>query len=387
MTRVALVASSYAPRIGGVEEHVRHVAGGLRARGYDVVVWTVDQGDPPLREVDGIRVRRLPTPLPSRSVGGLARFAPRAAAALVRWLAAVARDRPGVVHVQCYGPNGVWASLVARLTGRRLVVTAHGETFMDADDAFEHSAVLRRSLTGSLRRAAAVTACSAYTLRDLEARFGLAPGRGVVVANGVDAVEAAGQRPAALPERYLLAVGRVVRPKGFDLLIDAFVEADLPGISLVIGGDGPGLDLLRGQVRDMGVADRVVFAGRLDRGQVVAAMAGATALVVPSRVEAFGIVVLEGWRAGVPLVATSRGGPADLVRDGVDGLLVDPFDLPALAAALRRVATDAELAGRLAAAGAQAVRQHTWGRVVDGYADVYAGLGVHPAAHPGPGAA
>lgn len=376
MTRVALVASSFAPRVGGVEEHVRHVAAGLRDRGWDVVVWSVDQGDTPLREVDGVPVRYLPTPLPNRSPGGILRFLPRGAVAAARWLHALVADRPDVIHVQCFGPNGPWASALARLARRRLVVTSHGETFMDADESFDRSALLRGSLVRALARADAVTACSAYTVRDLEARFGLATGRGVVVANGVDLDEPAGAPPAGLPGRYLLAVGRAVRPKGFDMLISAFAEAELPGVALVLGGDGPGLGLLRGQADHLGVADRVHFTGRLSRGEVVATMAGAAALVVPSRVEAFGIVVLEGWRAGVPVVATSHGGPADFVTDGVDGLVVDPGDTPVLADALRRVTADDELARRLAAAGAVTVRAYTWARVVDGYEAVYADLGL-----------
>lgn len=372
--RVALVASSFAPRVGGVEEHVRRVASGLRARGHDVVVWTVDQGDEPVHEVDGVRVRYLPTPLPNRSLGGMLRFAPRALRAAVCWLRAMAADRPTVLHVQCFGPNGPWASAVARLTRRRLVVTSHGETFMDADDAFDRSIVLRRSLAAALRRADAVTACSDFTARDLERRFGLAHGRATVVANGVDLDEASGPAPPGLPERYVLAVGRAVRTKGFDLLIDAFAAAAVPGVSLVIGGDGPGLDLLRWQVAEFGIGDRVSFAGRLGRGEVVAAMAGAVALVVPSRIEAFGIVVLEGWRAGVPVIATSHGGPADLVTDGVDGVLVDPQDTAAFAAALRRVTGDPALAHRLGAAGAEAVVPFTWASVVAGYEAVYDGL-------------
>lgn len=373
MTRVALVASSFAPHVGGVEEHVRHVAAGLRSRGHEVVVWVVDRGDvDPPEVVDGVPVRRLPTPMPARSLGSLLHFLRRAPGAWRAWRRALRQDRPDVLNVQCFGPNGAWATVLAAVSGRGLVVSSHGETYSDADDAFTQSALLRRSLVGALRRADAVTACSDHVVRDLEGRFGLAPGRAVVVPNGVDLDEPAGT--VSLPDRYVVAVGRVVRTKGFDLLLEAFAAAGLPDVALVVGGDGPELAGLAARGRELGVP--LHLPGRLDRGAVVAAMAGALAVVVPSRVEAFGIVVLEGWRSGAPVVVTSRGGPADLVTDGVDGLVVDPQDTAALAEALRLVVTDVAAARRMGAAGRATVEAFTWDRVVDDYEAVYAGVGL-----------
>jgi glycogen(starch) synthase len=370
---VALVTSSFLPRTGGVEEHVRNVASRLRDRGHRVVVWAVDQGDEGAPAVvDGVPVRYLPTPLPARSAGAALAFAAALPEALRSWRAAVRADRPDVLHVHCYGPNGLWAHALSAMTRTPLVLSGHGETFGDAHDAFGTSALLRAGLRRTLRTARAVTACSAYALEDLERRFGLRAGRGVVVPNGIELSEPAGARPDWLPARYLIAVGRAVRTKGFDLLVDAFARADLPAdLHLVIGGDGPELDPLRAQVRAAGLGDRVLLPGRLSRPEVVTAVAGARALVVPSRVEAFGIVVLEGWRAGVPVVATSAGGPPEFVADGRTGLLVDPRDVAALARALERVTHDDELAARLGAAGSAAVVSYSWERTVAAYEAVY----------------
>ena len=74
-------------------------------------------------------------------------------------------------------------------------------------------------------------------------------------------------------------------------------------------------------------------------------MAGAAVFVMPSRLEPFGIVVLEAWRAGTAVVATSRGGPPEFVRDGEDGLLVDPFDTAAFAGALEGLLADPTAGG------------------------------------------
>lgn len=374
---IALVPSSFWPRVGGVEEHVRRVAVGLRARGHDVVVWAVDRGDDSTgvaEAVPGVRVRYLPTPLPARTVGGLGRFMREAPKAWRAWAQAAAADRPDVVHVQCYGPNGPWATALAAARRLPLVVGTHGETFADAFRVFDTSALQRRALRWSLDRAAAVTACSAFAAADL-GRFGFEPADAVVVGNGVELDEQAGPAPAWLPERYLLALGRIDHVKGFDLLVRAYARARAEGLvdaelRLVLAGDGPGRASAQALAADLGIAEDVVWPGLLDRPTVGAVMQRAEALVVPSRVEAFGIVVLEGMRAGLPVVASNQGGAGEIVHDGVDGLLVDPRDTTGLAAALGALSDPAERS-RLGAAGRRTVLAHTWDTVTGRTLDVY----------------
>lgn len=114
----------------------------------------------------------------------------------------------------------------------------------------------------------------------------------------------------------------------------------------------------------------------LRRPDVVAVMARATALVVPSRIEAFGITILEGWRAGVPVVATRHGGPPEFVEDDVTGLLVDPDDCEQLSGALSRLLEHPALAARLGAAGRAEFQGYTWARVVELHEEVYGAVGL-----------
>ena len=372
MARIALVTSSYLPRIGGVEEHVAHVARRLAQRGHSVAIWSVDQGDVVPPDHDAIPVRYLPCPLPSRSVAGAMRFAARAFGARRAWRNALRLDRPDVIHIHCFGPNGVYATQFA---GRRpLVYSHHGETFMDT--VFDESALLRRSLTRTLERADAVTSCSTFAARDLE-RFGLPAARAEIVANGVQLDEPIGELPAALATvgPFILGIGRLVEVKGFDALIRAYallVERGADrGVDLVIGGDGPERARLQHLAEALGVGARTWFPGALARPQVGAAMAAALALVVPSRVEAFGITVLEGWRAGIPVIATRNGGPAGLISDGENGLLIDPESEESIAAALERVIAEPGLAGSLGESGARSVLAYTWDAAASAYEDIY----------------
>jgi len=402
MTRVALLPSAYPPALGGVEELTRHLALALVDAGDEVEVWTLhgDDAEPETVEVrDDLIVRRFPMPLPAVKWSSLHRSTTIGPRTLFSLRNAVDAFRPDVLHVVCFGPNGVYATALARLTGLPLIVSLQGETVMDDSDIFETSRVLRSALRRGLRAAAAVTGCSAFTLADAEGRFGLAPGRGLVLPNGVDLDEIhsggadpvgdppSGSHPPPEPDHlvgerpYVLALGRVVPKKGFDLLLEAYAGIDQSSrtVDLVIGGTGAALDDLRARADTLGLGGSVHFVGRLSRDRVARYMAGAELFVMPSRLEPFGIVILEGWRAGVAVVATNRGGPPEFVRDGVDGVLVDPFDTAAFTDALAGLLTDDTRRRAVAAAGRARVAEFAWPVVAERYRALYAGVTAPPA--------
>lgn len=366
--RIALFPSAYAPWVGGVEELTRRLAIELTNGGDEVEIWTLRHPTtlPAQEEVGGLRVRRFELPLP-----GLRTPLPRGALAGMRALRrAAAEFRPDVVHVQCFSANGVYASAL----DAPLVVSLQGETVMDDRDVYDRSLTLRLGLRFGLRRAKAVTACSSFVLADAYRRFGLPEGRGRVVPNGVDLAGDAVLTPLSVPfDRFVLGLGRVVRKKGFDLLLDAFARLapQRPGLGLVVGGDGPERDALAERVRELGLEDRVLLPGSLSRAQVAWAMANADVFVLPSRVEPFGIVVLEALRARKPVVVSAHGGATEIVRDEREGLVADPFDADALAAAIARTLEESALRERLTRAGEARVRAYDWPLVADRYRSIY----------------
>ena len=377
--RPAVFASSFHPHVGGVEEMVRQLTRAQTAAGAHPIVHTMRwPRDLPARESwEGIDIRRHSYRVPEGSTRRVLPAVvgnPMVLGDVVRQLRA---DRADLVHVQCVSSGSWFAYRAARMLGLPVVVTLHGELTMDADRIYERSPLLRHTLRMLLADADAVTACSQATLTEAEEWAGRAlRDRGRVVHNGVDLDEFAGpesdREPGARP--FALAIGRLVRQKGFDVLLDAFAAlvAD-PGFEwdVVIAGDGPERGALGAQADRLGVGERVRFAGRTDRAETVDLFRRAEVFVLPSRVEPFGIVNLEAMAAGTPLVASRVGGVPEIVDDGVTGLLVEPGDADDLAAALRRVHGAPQLRAQLATAGHAEVVGRGWPSVEQRYRDVY----------------
>jgi glycogen(starch) synthase len=195
-----------------------------------------------------------------------------------------------------------------------------------------------------------------------------------VIHNGVDVDEIRRARPASHARPYILAIGRHVPQKGFDVLIDAYAavlraKPDAP--DLVIAGDGPQRADLEKQVADLGLAERIEFPGRCDRPTTASLFRGCDVFVLPSRHEPQGIVCLEAMAAGKPVVATRVGGVPEVVRDGECGMLVDPDDSGALATSIGAVLSDDELRRRVGAAAYDRADLFDWSQIGGAYDALY----------------
>lgn len=319
----------------------------------------------------GICVTRLRFPLPAANPAAATRFligAPAAAAGIVRH---VRSCRAHVVHVIGGGPQSVYLGVIAGHLRAPLVFTTQGELTFDPHRAFRRSATLRSGLRHTVRRAQIVTACSAFALRSLEDLV-QPECPSLVVPNGVDPEEFARSDTVETGFRpYVLAAGRLVPQKGFDILIDAFALGELANLNLVIAGDGFEREALVRRARDLGIADRVRFLGVVDRSRLPALMRGARAFALPSRGEPFGIALLEAMAARVPAVATEAGGIPEFATHDVNALLVPPDDAHALSSALALLSSDARLRVRLVAEGVRTAHRLAWKEITSRYEAVY----------------
>jgi glycosyltransferase involved in cell wall biosynthesis len=238
--------------------------------------------------------------------------------------------------------------------------------------------VCRRRL--ALRLATHAVANSDASRADLVDVLGV-PGRRVVrVYNSVEDPLRAFAAPPKDPAR-IVCVGAMLPAKGQeDLLRAAALIRDLD-FSLELIGDGPTRPRLERAAAELGLAGRCTFAGARPNRDVLPRVAAAAVAVVPSLVEAFGLVNIEAMAVATPVVASRVGGIPEIIRDGVDGFLVPPGDPPAIAARLRQLLTDPALRHRVGAEARRAfLGRFERSRAVEAQADWLHQLAENPRA-------
>jgi glycogen(starch) synthase len=376
---VAIFASSFAPHLGGVEELSRRLAAEQRRRGLDSIVITnrYPKALPRDERIDGIPVYRERFRVPEPRPRHLAGWAIGTAATRRGILTTLRAHRTDVLHVHCVSSNGYYALRAARRTGLPLVVTMHGELMMDANGVYQRSAFLRATWRALLDHASLVTGCSQQVIDEAVQAYGPALlDKARVIPNGIDLDAVRAAEPEIRPRPYVAGIGRFVRQKGFDLLIDGFarIAADHADLDLVLAGDGPERDSLVRQAASSPFAERIEFLGGVPSPRAFGLLRGASAFVLASRHDVAPLVILEAMAAGAPVLAARVGGVPEMVRDGVNGLVFEGGSAESLAAGLHRILTDrAGTAARAERAGHDAAG-HTWQRIADAYADVYAAV-------------
>ena len=179
--------------------------------------------------------------------------------------------------------------------------------------------------------------------------------------------------PPALGERlrpgpfgdYVYSVGRLDEMKRFDLLLTALARS-ASELRLILAGEGPQRESLAARVAELGLEERVELVGWIDDERLIELYAGARAVYYAPYDEDYGYVTVEAFKAGKPVVTTEdAGGVLEFVRDGRNGFVCPAGSPGRIAAALDRLAEDAELAARLGRAGRERVAPIGWDRVVD----------------------
>ena len=379
--KILQVVPTYLPAVrhGGPIRSVHGLARALVARGQDVTVYTTHlHGRGVLQvptdrtvDLDGVAVRYFPVSTPRR----LAR-SPAMGAALNAGIGGF-----DIVHLQSIF---LWptasAARAAERAGVPWVVSPRG---MLVRELFRRRGWLRKrvwlaaSERRTLERARRIVATSELEATEAAA-FHLRLPPIEVLPNGVDPLSPAPLE--ALPAEWrgflaegvpFLFLGRLSWKKGLDRLVQSLTE--VPQARLVLAGSddegiGDGLDRL---AAECGVAGRVLRTGWVE-GEIKAALVGAArALVLPSISENFGNVVLEAWSLGVPVVVGRGVGLADEVAANNAGLVV--ADEPVvLAAALRRLAENAEAAREMGKRGRSAAERYSWPAIAARAEAIYA---------------
>jgi glycosyltransferase involved in cell wall biosynthesis len=278
-----------------------------------------------------------------------------------------------ISHLHAHFAHGATrvTMLASMLTGIPYSFTAH------AADIFSHT-VDRSLLREKAAGAQFVVTVSNYNRRFLTEQAGLPEPKVRVVYNGVDLERFAPDGSPRDP-RLILGVGRFVEKKGFPHLVEALARLRDSGRDLrcELAGGGPEHPQIVAAVRRAGLEDVVSFAGSQPQEALPASYRRAAVFAMPAieardgNRDALPTVLLEAMACGTPVVSSRLAGIPEIIDDGVDGFLVEPGNVSALAAAIARVLDDALLGARLGAAAREKV-QRTFD--VDTNAQALAGL-------------
>jgi glycosyltransferase involved in cell wall biosynthesis len=355
--RVVVVSGIWPPDPGGPASHAPALAAFLHERGHGVEVVTTADAEP---EPRGYPVQWVDRRSPVRHAR---------AALLVRECAkrADAVYATSMVRRAAIGASLARRPLVVKLVSDEAFERAtRSGRFGGTLDEFQRvggarTRLLRATRTTALRRASHVLCPSAY-LRDIALGWGIDPAKVSVLPNPAPEIPPLPSREELradlrLAGDVLAFAGRLGVQKSLGTALEAV--AGMPGVSLVVAGDGPERSKLERQAAELGLSGRARFLGSVSRDEVLRLFRAADASVLPSAWENFPHTVVEALAVGCPVIATSVGGVPEVVRDGENGLLVQPGSADALAAAIARVFSDSGLRARLAAAAPGSVAGHT----------------------------
>jgi len=373
--RICFIAPRFYPFSGGVEVFSYELTRRLVRMGYRVRVLTSDFESKPGRDrVEGVEVERYRIPF----------FLYRTPILPHIPIRLLLKDTD-LIHIISTYPTLTDLSLITgRILSRPIVVThqldGEAEGWLGRKATWLYHRFVASPLIGLADRVVATSATYAESSPVISSSLQ----RVRVIPNAVDETafnpkvdgSAVKARYGMGEGRNVLFVGRLVPYKGTRYLISAMriLRRDFPDIRLLLVGDGECREGLIRQVNDLGLRGVVRFAGHIPNSELPPYYACADVVVLPSvsRLEAFGIVLIEAMASGKPVVASSIPGVSEKIQEGFTGLLVPPRNPGALAEAVSQVLRDKKLASGMGGNARRLVeKEFTWEKVAVQYDQLY----------------
>ncbi len=375
--RICFVSRRFFPTISGMSVYAINLLRELVADGHDVTMISQYRADPlgikvygggPPPEVPGVTVIGLEQ-VGEQEGGDFERDVDR----IVETVASAHAEQPfDILHAQYGYPTG-WATMIAaqRLGLPNVVSIQGGDGHWVGSCCETHRLAMVRVLDHA---GAVLIGCRSFA-DEVTERLGTDPARFTIVPGAVDTIRFAPDPARAAGEPpVLLYHGRVDARKGvLDLLAAAELLRDSgEAFRIVISGIGPDYDATAEGIAARNLAGHVGMSGYVDYDEVPQVYRRADIFVSPTYAEGFSNTILEAMASGLACVSCRSVGVIDCLRDGDNGLLTEPGDVPGLADALRRLLRDPALRRRLAQAGLEECRRvYSWGAVGRQIIDVY----------------
>lgn len=375
---ILIISHLYYPKIGGVEIAVANLSEQFVKKGHRVEIVTTHnpRTSPKSELINGIKVTRLPFRMPKYNPVAFLKFLVRATECIIKLLFIIKEKKYDVINLHYIGENALYALFLSYIRQIPLVTSIHGSDI----EYFTHKGRFNKWVVKkTLNKSKKIIANSNALLKVTSSMFGTSILRkSTVIGNGVDVAliqhiqQSENNIAGATP--YILGIGRLEHFKGFDILIDAFaiVKQKLHDVKLMIIGDGPERATLELKSNKLALEDSILFYGRIEQREVMQAIVDCKFVIMSSRREAFGIVILEAMASGKAVIAADVGGVSELVNHGKNGLLVKDHNPESFATEIIFLLEHPKIAAQFGIEGRQMVSsRYTWEIIGRKYLEIY----------------
>jgi len=381
--RIAIFTDTFLPQINGIVTVTASLAEHLADRGHHVYIIAPKYKGVAEYRHPGVTVKRVPS-VPAFFYEEF-RFTPFPNLEIISYLK---KERIDIIHFQTPVTLGLQAVMTARVLKLPLVGTYH--TLFSDPQYLRHIKLgshLAQRLSWSYAamyydRCDLITCPTEIVKEELLAHGFKRPIR--AISNGIelDTFDNTGwkekKRKYNPDGKLLLFTGRIAHEKNINYLLDCFarIRKEVPGTKLLIVGDGPQMEEVRAHSRALHLAGEVIFAGRMERKQLLASgiFKACDVFVTASTTETQCISVLEAQANGLPTVGVKERGVTEVVRNRVNGFLVENGDKEAFVHAVVRLLKDDTLRARLGKNAMRDVRKHDMGHIARVWEREYAAL-------------
>jgi 1,4-alpha-glucan branching enzyme len=376
LPKILMLSWEYPPNIvGGLSRHVHGLASSLAEKGFDVHVLTAStDGAPSEERADGVTVHRV-RPLAAAEEDFLYWVGSLNLAMAEKGLELARIHRFSLIHAHDWLAGPASESLKSEL-GIPLLATIHATEHGRNNGIYTEIQKFIHQKESRLAEAAdMLIVCSRYMRDEVQKIFHIEGKPVHIIANGIHPGDF---RPpdrgclSLLPvdphRRLVFSLGRMVKEKGFDTLLDAaaLMKEEFPDVYYFIAGKGPLLDFYRRKTEEMGLSGTVFFIGFIGDEQRNALFSLCDIAVFPSEYEPFGIVALESMMHGKPTIVSDTGGLKGIVSHKRTGLLMEPGSALSFKEQAAFLLCNHQEAERIGSMGkAAALQLFSWDRIAE----------------------
>lgn len=383
--KILIFPASFPPVGGGLEEVAFRLAKEFRRTGHNVVVIT-QRYPRKLRKkeiLENVEVYRIlfpnlfPSSLKWHSLFKYVLGLFLAPFSLLRLFLLVKREKPEAVYMHFVGTGAIYLFICRSILSFKLFVTLHGH---DVEGLPVASRFHKWIFVKTCKVADFVTACSNDLLKKAKIICPEIHRKSTVIHNGIDLEEFKVIAEYRHIRPYIFAAGRFFHKKGFDVLIKAFSIMLQEGhcIDLILAGSGSELEEYKKLADHLEIPWKekkkgsclrypgLIFWGWATRPEIKSLISGSEVVVIPSRVEPFGLIVLEAQAAGTPVIASNVGGISEIINNK-QSILVEPEDECAIATGVKELLVRDDLKTLLVKRGQERAIEFSWDKIADTY--------------------